>query len=105
MNHSEFIQQQREMAGAIQQGYSLEKVCSHFKRNKETIRLACVKYRVVFPRKVPPGAKKDRVVYVIRIVAALLKDNPCPSDIGREFNVSRQYVHQIKKQMVKAGLL
>lgn len=92
---------QREVAAELCRTKTLSVVCTETGMSEAIVRCACKEFGVELmkePKKAPHGLK----VNSFRILRMLLNGKR-QADIAREFNVSRQFVEQVRDRGVEAG--
>jgi len=102
ISHAE-RREQRKAAAELCKTKPISEVCVETGLSDSVVRLACKEFCVEFvkePRKAPHGLK----ISSFRILKLLL-DGKRQVDIAREFNVSRQFVEQVRDRGVAAGFV
>jgi transposase len=106
INHAE-RKKQREAAAELCRTKTLSEVCTETWLSDATVRAACREFGVELkkepkkePKKAPHGLKTRSFA-----ILKLLLDGNRQVDIAREFDVSRQYVEQVRDKGVEAGFV
>jgi len=102
ISHAE-RKKQREVAAELCRTKTLSEVCDQTGLSEQSVRSACKEFGVELkaePKKAPYGLGTNS----FRILRMLL-DGKRQVDIAREFNVSRQFVEQVRDKGLKAGFV
>jgi predicted DNA-binding protein (UPF0251 family) len=91
----------RRVAAELCKTKPIGEVCKETKMCESKVRMACKEFEVTVIKDAVPASLGVRS---FRIIKRLL-DGVSQSDIGRELNVSRQYVEQVRDKAVKAGFV
>jgi transposase len=100
ISHAE-RKKQREAAAELCRTKPLSVVCTETGLSEASVRGACKEFAVEFvkePKKAPHGLKTRSFA-----ILKLLLDGNRQVDIAREFNVSRQFVEQVRDRGLEAG--
>lgn len=102
ISHAE-RKKQREAAAELCRTKTLSDVCTETKLSEAIVRAACKEFGVEFvkePKKAPHGLKTNSFS-----ILRMLLEGKRQVDIAREFNVSRQFVEQVRDKGVAAGFV
>ncbi len=100
ISHAE-RKKQREAAAELCRTKTLSEVCAETGMSDASVRSACKEFGVELkkePKKAPHGLGTNSFG-----ILKLLLDGKRQVDIAREFNVSRQFVEQVRDKGLKAG--
>lgn len=100
INHKQ-RKQMRETAANMCRSMTIEEVAKELKVSEANVRMACHEFGVSPIKRKPPGNLGSKSFRIVK----LMLDGMTQSDIGRELNVSRQYVEQVRDKAREAGFV
>lgn len=99
--HIERRERRRRIASDIRQGLGIEEVCGLYIVSVSLVQVACEENGVTIPRKQRrPAVHK----VVFKIISDLLNSDMTQVQIGKRYNVTKQYVQQISKLCEKYNI-
>ena len=101
MTRSERKQRRETISVLASRGTSIDVICEVFGVSDQTVINACAEFGVEIERQRQVRTLK---LTTLEIVSRLMSGNETYCEIGKDYNVSRQRVHQIHASAASAGL-